>query len=98
MSKEFVENVKRQIEEKYAAIREAQIRNSEERSKKETEERCQKLSKVQIDFLPVEDIREIFMPFIKDRESFAKFTDEEIYELYIEWYKNTLSDIEEEYE
>ena len=36
MSKEFVENVKRQIEEKYAAIREAQIRNSEERSKKET--------------------------------------------------------------
>jgi len=81
--KDFVDKVKKFIEEKYQRRRHIRC-NSVEEVKKEIDSQYQKLFEPD---LSVQDIREIFLPYTRDPESFLKLTDEEIYQFYTEWLK-----------
>jgi hypothetical protein len=61
--------------------------------KKFIEEKYKRLSEAQIEYIPVSEIREVFLPYVRDPEEFAKFTDEEIMEFYTEWYKQNVNNI-----
>ena len=62
--------------------------------KKFIEEKYKILSEPQIEYIPVDDIRKVFLPYVKDPEEFEKFTDDEIIDFYKKWHKQNINNIE----
>ena len=86
-----IDFVKKTIEKKYAILAESQDKakkTSIENVKKYIEEKYKKIARRDSysEYIPTDDIREIFLPYITDPESFLKLTDEEIQDFYVEWY------------
>jgi hypothetical protein len=69
-------------------------RMSLEDVKKFIEDKYTKLYEPQIEYVPPEEIRDIFLPYVKDTEEFLQFTDDELIEFYTEWYKQNVIAIE----
>lgn len=58
--------------------------------KKFIEEKYRQLEEPLVEYMPVEVIKEVFLPYVRNPQEFLALKDEEIVKFYNEWYKKNV--------